>query len=150
MGEYNIAPNTQIGKIVIDEKVYKNENYYHIDEEKYSRGGEFVENMVTDNIIEFCSRWFHLGNITDVLDDIDEYYDKKVGIGKYSNLVFAGFGNYNSGNHFAESPIIPTSNTHEQPIEFDTPSYRESPLVFFNKRNPEYTYDKLYSQKKKG
>ena len=36
MGEFNIAPNTQIGKIIIDEKVYNDENAYHIEEEKYS------------------------------------------------------------------------------------------------------------------
>lgn len=146
MGEYNIAPNTQIGKIVIDDKVYNNENYYHIEEEKYSRGGEFIENMVTDNMLEFCSRWFHLGNISEVLFDMDEYYQKKCGLGSYSNLVAAGFG---SGNveDFHYSPILPTSGKAECPIEFNAPK-ASSPVIFFNKRDPKNNYDTLYKNRK--
>ena len=147
MGEYNIAPNTQYGKIIIDEKVYENENYYH-EEEKYSRGGEFIENMVTDNMLEFCSRWFHLGNVQEVLFDIDEYYNRKVGIGNFSNLMSAGFENVGSGNKFAFSPILPTSGLPECPVEFDA-SYIQSPIEFFGPRNKELTYDKLYAESKK-
>ena len=43
MSEFNIAPNTQIGRIEINSKVYNNENTYKIPEEKYSRGGEFID-----------------------------------------------------------------------------------------------------------
>ena len=43
--------------------------------EKYSRGGEFIENMVTDNIIEFCKRWFHLAGFNEILEDINEFYE---------------------------------------------------------------------------
>ncbi len=70
--EFNIAPNTQHGRVVIDEKVYINENAF--DNPKYSRGGEFIENLVTDNHIEFCKRWLHLGGIKEVLSDMKEYY----------------------------------------------------------------------------
>jgi len=147
MGEYNIAPNTQIGKIIIDEKVYKDENYYHIEEEKYSRGGEFIENLVTDNMIEFCTRWFHLGNIQEVLFDMDEYYERKFGLGRYSNLISTGFGNVGTSNRFAYSPIIPTSYEAECPIEFNAPK-AESPIIFFNPRPDNMTYEKLLEGKK--
>lgn len=71
MGEFNIAPNTQIGRIEIDHKVYENENAYHL--EKYSRSGEFIDNMVADNLIEFCKRWLHLAGIMEFLEDMKEY-----------------------------------------------------------------------------
>ena len=70
--ENNIAPNTQIGKIEIEEKVYENENRYMDD--KYTRGGEFIENLVCDNIIVFANRWLHLANFTEMLNDLQEYY----------------------------------------------------------------------------
>ena len=70
--ENNIAPNTQIGKIEIEEKVYENENRYLND--KYERGGEFIENLVCDNIIVFANRWLHLANFYELLSDIQEYY----------------------------------------------------------------------------
>ena len=70
--ENNIAPNTQIGKIEIEEKIYDNENRYLND--KYERGGEFIENLVCDNIISFSNRWLHLANFNELLSDIQEYY----------------------------------------------------------------------------
>ena len=69
-GESNIAANTQIGKIEIPNKIYKNENAYNIS--GYSRSGEFIENKVTDNAIEFCHRWFHLGSVMDLIHAIDK------------------------------------------------------------------------------
>lgn len=72
MGEFNIAPNTQIGRIDIPNRVYAHENAYLQD--KYSRSGEFIENLVTDNIIEFSHRWLHLANFQQCLMDMNEYY----------------------------------------------------------------------------
>lgn len=71
MGEFNIAPNTQIGRIDIDHTVWKGENGFKLD--KYSRGGEFIENLVTDNCIEFCKRWLGLAGINEFLEDMDEF-----------------------------------------------------------------------------
>ena len=101
--EFNIAPNTQIGKLVIDHKVYDNENHYNVEEEKYSRGGEFLENFNTDNIMEFAKRWLHLANYEELLDDIDEYYNQY------------NYGNF-SEMYYSNSPIIPTLNGNDSEI----------------------------------
>ena len=42
--------------------------------DKYTRGGEFVENLVCDNIIVFANRWLHLANFGEMLNDLQEYY----------------------------------------------------------------------------
>ena len=70
--ENNIAPNTQIGKIEIHDKIYDKENRYVND--KYERGGEFIENLVTDNHILFAHRWLGLANFKEFLNDVNEYY----------------------------------------------------------------------------
>lgn len=141
MGEFNIAPNTQYGKIEIREKVYDDENAYHIEDEKYSRGGEFIENLVTDNHIEFCHRWFKLANITEMIDDVDEFYNR-FGYGKYSNLVSAGYGsNFETGI----SPILPTASRTFIPVTFDNPKVN-SPVIFHTPRNQEYTYYNLVQE----
>lgn len=90
--ENNLAPNTQIGKIIIEDpedpnkKISLNEhqNMYSSDDEiaKYSRGGEFLENLMSGNPLEFCRRWMMLGSIYDVLEDIREYYKYNKYIGK--------------------------------------------------------------------
>ena len=72
MREFNIAPNTQIGKIEIDHEVHDGENPFNYD--KYCRGGQFLQDYYSENYIEFCSRWLHLGTFSDVLDDMDEFY----------------------------------------------------------------------------
>ena len=140
MGEFNIAPNTQIGRIDIPEKVYAHENTYHIDDEKYSRGGEFIENMVTDNIIEYAHRWFHLGNIKEIIEDIDEYYDN--GFGTFSNLYNAGFG-----TNGKESAVVPTSYLPKSPVHFSTKRPVDSPVEFFTTRDRSVTYDSLLIEK---
>lgn len=129
MLEFNIAPNTQIGRIVIDHKVYEHENAYNVEEEKYSRGGEFLENFNTDNIIEFSKRWLHLGGFREVLHDIDEYY-ARYNLGNYQNL------------YYSRSPIVPVldgnesntldkSNVHK-PIEFFDQYNRPENMSFSN------------------
>lgn len=130
MAEFNIAPNTQIGKIVIDETIYKLENLYENDWNKYSRSGEFIENLVTDNHIEYCHRWFHLANFEEFLDDIDEFYNN---IGGYNNLV----------KRF-NVPIVPVSNNKTQPVSFNSlHSKTICPVVFDIERNSKYNYNDL-------
>lgn len=70
--EYNLAPNTQIGFINIPEQVYENENIVHND--KYTRSGAYIEDLTSDNYIEFCHRWFHLANFKELYEDIMEYF----------------------------------------------------------------------------
>lgn len=132
MLEFNIAPNTQVGRIIIPEKVYQNENVYKTEEDKYSRSGEFIENLVTDNIIEYCKRWFHLAGFTEFLEDLNEFYNYS-GFGKFTNLVQAGF---------VESPIIPIHDIVESPIEF-VDSIVENPITFINSRPKELNYESL-------
>jgi len=72
--EYNMAPNTLIGKINIPQKVYENENGLH--NPKYTRAGQFIEDLTSNCPILFCHRWLHVGNIREVYTDILEYYNK--------------------------------------------------------------------------
>lgn len=132
MLEFNIAPNTQIGRIIIPEKVYEHENTYRIEEEKYSRGGEFIENMVTDNTIEFCKRWFHLAGIEEFLSDINEFYSG-YGFGSFSNLVNAGF---------VESPLIPVADKVESAVMFIGKN-TENPIIFYSNKPEDMTYDNI-------
>lgn len=70
--EFNMAPNTQVGMIHIAEQIYANEN--RIKDDKFSRGGIYIENLASHNYLEFCKRWMHLGGYEDLYDDIIEYY----------------------------------------------------------------------------
>lgn len=76
--ENNMAPNTQIGKIELPDPIsyMEHEDMYSSDEEiaKYCRSGEFLENMMSGNHLEFCKRWLHLGDFRDVVDDMFEYF----------------------------------------------------------------------------
>ena len=136
MREFNIAPNTQIGRIEIDHKIYNNENAYHIDEDKYSRGGEYIENLVTDNFIEFSHRWLKLANI-------DEFFGC-CGFGKYSDLISKGYNNDGRGR----TPVLPTTKGAKSPITVTNSKIR-LPLYFHNNRNRDYTYYNLIEENKK-
>lgn len=73
--EFNISPNTQIGKIIIDHKVHDKENMFKYD--KYCPGGQFIEDFRSQNIIEFSHRWLHLANYSEFLQDMDEFMSNR-------------------------------------------------------------------------
>ena len=111
--EDNISANTQVGKIIIEDKVYEFENPYKIDESLYSRGGEFVENLITGNIIEFCRRWMGFAGIMDFIEDINEFYNM-------NNYV----------DYLDSNPaIIFNKSKVEEPIYFTHLKY-ETPITF--------------------
>lgn len=109
------------------ERLYDNENSYMND--LYTRSGEFLENKVTDNIIEFCHRWFGLANIQDILTDIDEYYHKeKI---SYSNNGF--WQEFNMKDHkLYVTPVTDISNKKISPVYFE--DNRIHPISFYTER----------------
>ena len=80
MREFGIAPNTQIGKIEIENQVYDKENPFEYD--KYCRGAQFLQDLYSDNYIEFAERWFHLAGFKEMLEDMDEYFKTHTPIGE--------------------------------------------------------------------
>lgn len=76
--ENNMAPNTQVGRYELNEQISYNEHptMYSSEEEtfNYSRAGEFMENMISGNHLEFCKRWLHLGDFKEVVSDMREYF----------------------------------------------------------------------------
>lgn len=71
--EYNMAPNTEIGYIKIPNKIYEAENTTH--NEKYTRSGQFIEDMTSECDIEFAHRWFNLASFKEAYADIIEYFN---------------------------------------------------------------------------
>ena len=67
--EFNMAPNTQIGKIFIDDAPYKDP-----DELRLDAGSSFCENLTSYNFIKFCHRWLNLQDIEGLMKDINEYF----------------------------------------------------------------------------
>lgn len=76
--EFNMAPNTQIGKIKLPYKVHKKEGHIPSDNFKFNRSREFSEDFTSKDWLEFSSRWLHLASYSELLDDIQEYLDTKI------------------------------------------------------------------------
>lgn len=110
-------------------RVYENENSYL--NELYTRSGEFLENMVTDNVIEFAHRWFNLGNIQDLLDDINEYY--QANCKSYSSYGY--WQEYNIREHqLVVTPMIDLQDDKLKPIFFIDNDHIH-PVSFYMERN---------------
>lgn len=73
IAEFNIAPNTQYGKIIIPDKVYEFENPFK--SEFYNREGAFIEDYHSHNFIEFCQRWFKLAGYKELCNDIAYFFN---------------------------------------------------------------------------
>ena len=68
----NMSPNTIIAKIEIDHKVFNYENPFN--KKFYVRGGNYIEDLISENVIEFCHRWLHYANFMQWLDDLRYYF----------------------------------------------------------------------------
>ena len=137
--ENNIAPNTQIGRIVIDDKIYDNENI--MNDPRYQRGGEFIENLVTDNIIEFCKRWLHFGGVAEVLEDMKEFF------GERSFGAYEYYESYYYNPNSQQTYCIPVSYGKAiEPISFVTGNVI-NPVFFIKNRDVDVTNIHLNSMK---
>ena len=126
MREFNISPNTQIGKINIDHEVHDKENPFNYD--KYCRGGQFVEDFRSGNFVEFCHRWMHLANYKEFLDDMEEYFSTHIQLGldptKPQPLVqFYGEDESLKDYDFKMNLVEPTNHV-VQPLVQMYPGYR--------------------------
>lgn len=77
-----MAPNTQVGKIIINKSPYQD-----IPDLKIDAGGTFTENLASHNFIEFCHRWLHMANLEMALEDVQEFFTK------YRTPSYKGEGN---------------------------------------------------------
>lgn len=83
--ENNIAHNTQIGRILIEQQIWANENRFH--DEKWNRSTEFIENFQSHNWLEFAHRWLNLGNYQELYKDLYEYYTKYINSERFTPKV---------------------------------------------------------------
>lgn len=84
-------------------KIYNNENSFNT--EHYVRGGEYIENLVSDNIIEFSKRWLGLAGFNEFMIDWQEFNEKY--LKSYSTNGWYGFSHYyKDRDEVVECPVI--------------------------------------------
>lgn len=88
INQFNISPNTQIGRIYIPTQVFAYENLYNL--EHFDRTIRFIEDFHSHNYIEFCQRWFKLAGYQELCEDIMEYYDNEVQPMKVCRTTYDG------------------------------------------------------------
>lgn len=134
--EFNIAPNTQIGKLILKDKIYDGENRSKSD--KYSREGQFMEDLQSHVFLEFGQRWLNLGGYEDLYDDIIEYFNTVANSCRTTRF-------FNEDGSFSPIHIINPELKGFKPISKETTrrpiiSYK-SPLIkevmeeFYNDKN---------------
>ena len=70
---FNIAMNTQVGMLYIDNKISDLENRRHL--EHWTRSGEFFEDLHTQNSILVGVKWFNLPGVMDLVSFVEEYFN---------------------------------------------------------------------------
>lgn len=67
-----MAPDTMEAKVLIPEPILKFENKFNND--YFDRSVWLIEDLVSHNRLDFCSRYLYLGTYEEVYDDIFEYF----------------------------------------------------------------------------
>ena len=73
--EFNMAPNTQIGKVTFPEQIDPNE--HKLPREGWERQSAYMEDLQSGVYIEFAHRWMGFASYDELLDDIAEFYTTK-------------------------------------------------------------------------
>ena len=71
--EFNMAPNTMIGYVSIMPPINMTQSTFK-EPVNESVGGRFLEDLQSNNWLEFSTRWFGLADYADMIKDIEEYY----------------------------------------------------------------------------
>lgn len=70
--ENNVAPFTQYGKIIIEEKINPNENQFN--NPYFDRSVKFMEDYISGDVLNFCHRYLGYALYTEMISDIIEYF----------------------------------------------------------------------------
>ena len=65
---FNISKMSQIGKVVIPDQVSDMENPYG--EERYNRGGDFIDDYECGDILFIGRKWFNLPSVKEMIDEL--------------------------------------------------------------------------------
>ena len=122
-----------IGAIYIPEKIYDNENYYR--NPRYNRAGEFIENLVTDNVLEFSHRYFHLASFEEFLfEDLPEF----INMGYMRSTT-----THNNAVYF----LPPNANMKQNAVHFH---YSKNVLKFYDVEPIDFAYHREILREKAG
>lgn len=106
------------------DKFYTDENYNNND--SYNRAGNFIEDLVADNLLVFCTRWLHLAGFKEFLEDWDEYNKKFL-------KSYSRHGNYGRFNYILdEHRVVETPFLDMGDIKAENPFYEcraEKPIL---------------------
>lgn len=70
MLQMNIAPNTQIGMLIIEAMVHEKENRRN--DPRYNRAGAFMEDIQSQCWIEFAHRWLGLADYSELYHEVED------------------------------------------------------------------------------
>ena len=83
---FNIGPNCLVGKLIIkDKKIADRYNFKEIAEGKYDAGKDFMEAILSENVLMTGVRWFNLPN-TETL--INEFESRFMNSKKKKSIIF--------------------------------------------------------------
>lgn len=71
--QFNIAPHTQIGMLLIDKKVHDKENKRRL--ENWTRASAFMEDFQSQVWLEICSRWFGLADYATLYHEVEDFFN---------------------------------------------------------------------------
>lgn len=146
--QLNVAPNTLIGMVILNEPIHNKEN--KCKDTQWSRAGAFMEDMQSQVWLEFCARWFNFPRYEQLYDTVIYYfatqqwaynglrkYDSE---GLYNPMPFIAPVTYDDGTY---DPMVST-NLLFDPMEYGDYNHNEVPVTPLNKMKVEDVLNALF------
>lgn len=142
--QFNIAPNTLIGMLIINNRVHNKEN--KCCDTKWRRSGAFMEDLQSNMWLEFCARWFNFPRYETLYHDIIEFFTRHAVPQRGCMRKFDRNGLINpivfNDIRTPDGLIEPIVKSDEyrliNPIIYDEDySHEEKPIVYFDRKKVE-------------
>ena len=133
--QFGIAHNTMIGKIIIEAAMWDKENQYK--NPNFDRGGTFLDDYQSKNLIHFYHRWLGLGTYEELYNDILYYLN---------NIEFTAPKLYNLQNGLYNPFFIMPEGSLANPFRIRREDELLNPFIIY--KSPETVMNKIKGELK--
>lgn len=132
--ENNMAPNTQYGKVIIKDKIHDYENMSPSEDKeiKYSRGGQFIDDLITGDVLAFCERWLGFMDYKTWLKYLMNYVSKMYTVNPMVTIVDDMYVNplmHTSCESSIHNAIYPVNDFEVNPLSYYSAKIDVSPYL---------------------
>lgn len=130
IAENNMAPDTQLGKVLFPNPIDPKENKFNND--YFDRSVWFIEDYVSHNRLDFCNRYLNLATYEEMYDDVIYYFTN---VQNPQRSVFTD--DSINGRRYMCHPVVKTEENNYRQMVYNVDNSKPRNMILHQERMPE-------------